>query len=126
MLCSKCGHPDYENLWQYPQKSVVKSLVLSLEEFGGAGGKYLDHILVVEELSRVSAAIGMSYGAHSNLCINQLVRNGTPEQKEKYLPKVLLVCSQFQQYSQYFLRNMMNHYKYIAMVNYYVLYVLLF
>jgi isovaleryl-CoA dehydrogenase len=43
---------------------------------------------VMEEISRVSAAIGLSYGAHSNLCVNQIVRNGSEEQKEKYLPKV--------------------------------------
>lgn len=49
---------------------------------------YLDHCLVMEEMSRASAAIALSYGAHSNLCVNQIVRNGTEAQKEKYLPKV--------------------------------------
>lgn len=49
---------------------------------------YLDHVLVMEEISRASAAVGLSYGAHSNLCINQMVRNGNEAQKEKYLPKV--------------------------------------
>lgn len=49
---------------------------------------YLDHVLVVEEISRASAAVGLSYAAHSNLCVNQLVRNGNEAQKEKYLPKV--------------------------------------
>lgn len=49
---------------------------------------YLDHVLVMEEISRASAAVGLSYGAHSNLCINQLVRNGNEAQKNKYLPKV--------------------------------------
>ena len=47
-----------------------------------------EHCIVMEEMSRVSAAIALSYGAHSNLCVNQLVRHATPEQKEKYLPKV--------------------------------------
>nr|XP_033807587.1 isovaleryl-CoA dehydrogenase, mitochondrial [Geotrypetes seraphini] len=58
-------------------------------EYGGSGMGYLDHILVVEELSRASAAVGLSYGAHSNLCINQIVRNGNETQKKKYLPKLI-------------------------------------
>ena len=49
---------------------------------------YLDHFLVMEEMSRASASIALSYGAHSNLCVNQIVRNGSERQKEKYLPKV--------------------------------------
>ena len=49
---------------------------------------YLAHCIVMEELSRASASIGLSYGAHSNLCINQLVRNGNEAQKQKYLPKL--------------------------------------
>lgn len=48
----------------------------------------MDHCIVVEEMSRFSAAIALSYGAHSNLCVNQIARNGTEAQKEKYLPKV--------------------------------------
>ncbi|XP_058018087.1 isovaleryl-CoA dehydrogenase, mitochondrial isoform X3 [Ahaetulla prasina] len=58
-------------------------------EYGGSGMGYLDHVLIVEEISRVSAAVALSYGAHSNLCINQLVRNGNEAQKEKYLPKLI-------------------------------------
>ncbi|KAK1158729.1 hypothetical protein AOXY_G22465 [Acipenser oxyrinchus oxyrinchus] len=58
-------------------------------EFGGSSMGYLDHVIVMEEISRVSAAVGLSYGAHSNLCVNQLVRNGSQAQKEKYLPKLL-------------------------------------
>ncbi|XP_053979512.1 isovaleryl-CoA dehydrogenase, mitochondrial [Hylaeus volcanicus] len=57
-------------------------------EYGGTGGTYLDHIIIMEELSRASAAIGLSYGAHSNLCLNQIHKNGTEEQKNKYLPKL--------------------------------------
>ncbi|XP_011873018.1 PREDICTED: isovaleryl-CoA dehydrogenase, mitochondrial isoform X2 [Vollenhovia emeryi] len=57
-------------------------------EYGGTGGTYLDNIVIMEEISRASAAIGLSYGAHSNLCVNQLHRNGTEEQKRKYLPKL--------------------------------------
>ncbi len=59
------------------------------EEYGGAGLGYLAHTVVVEEISRASAAIGMSYGAHSNLCVNQLRKNGNDAQKRKYLPKLL-------------------------------------
>ncbi|NXK75854.1 IVD protein, partial [Amazona guildingii] len=58
-------------------------------EYGGSALGYLDHVLVMEEISRASAAVGLSYGAHSNLCINQLVRNGNEAQKEKYLPKLI-------------------------------------
>ncbi|XP_043839562.1 isovaleryl-CoA dehydrogenase, mitochondrial isoform X1 [Dromiciops gliroides] len=58
-------------------------------EYGGAGLGYLDHVLVMEEISRASASVGLSYGAHSNLCVNQLVRNGNEAQKEKYLPKLI-------------------------------------
>ena len=59
------------------------------EEFGGAGLGYLAHCVAMEEISRGSGAIGLSYGAHSNLCVNQLRRNGTAEQKRKYLPKLV-------------------------------------
>lgn len=59
------------------------------EEYGGAGLGYLEHCLAVEEISRASAAVGLSYGAHSNLCVNQLRRNGTDAQKRKYLPKLI-------------------------------------
>ena len=59
------------------------------EEFGGSGLGYLEHCIAMEEISRASAAVGLSYGAHSNLCVNQLRRNGTPEQKRKYLPKLV-------------------------------------
>ncbi|KAM3961617.1 isovaleryl coenzyme A dehydrogenase [Aphomia sociella] len=57
-------------------------------DYGGTGGKYTDHCVVMEELSRASGGIALSYGAHSNLCVNQINRNGTPEQKSKYLPKL--------------------------------------
>jgi isovaleryl-CoA dehydrogenase len=59
------------------------------EEWGGAGLGYLEHCIVMEEISRASASVGLSYGAHSNLCINQLRRNGTDEQKRRYLPKLI-------------------------------------
>jgi len=59
------------------------------EEFGGLGLGYLEHVVAMEEVSRASASIGLSYGAHSNLCVNQIRRWGTPEQKQKYLPKLI-------------------------------------
>jgi isovaleryl-CoA dehydrogenase len=59
------------------------------EEYGGAGLGYLEHVLAVEEISRASASVGLSYGAHSNLCVNQLRRNGSDPQKRKYLPKLI-------------------------------------
>ena len=59
------------------------------EEYGGAGLGYLEHVVAVEEVSRASASVGLSYGAHSNLCINQISRNGTEEQKRRYLPKLI-------------------------------------
>ncbi len=59
------------------------------EEFGGLGLGYLEHVVAVEEVSRASASIGLSYGAHSNLCVNQIRRWGNPEQKAKYLPKLV-------------------------------------
>jgi isovaleryl-CoA dehydrogenase len=59
------------------------------EEFGGSGLGYLEHVVAMEEVSRGSASIGLSYGAHSNLCVNQIRRNATPEQKRRYLPKLI-------------------------------------
>jgi isovaleryl-CoA dehydrogenase len=59
------------------------------EEYGGAGMSYLDHTIAMEELSRASAAVALAYGAHSNLCVNQIFRNGTEAQKRKYLPKII-------------------------------------
>lgn len=59
------------------------------EEYGGAGMGYLAHMVAMEEISRASASVGLSYGAHSNLCVNQIRRNGSPAQREKYLPKLI-------------------------------------
>jgi len=59
------------------------------EQYGGSALGYLDHVIAMEELSRASGAIALSYGAHSNLCVNQIVRNGNDAQKEKYLPKLI-------------------------------------
>ena len=59
------------------------------EKFGGAGMDYLSHCIAMEELSRCSASVGLSYGAHSNLCVNQINRHGTAEQKRRFLPKLI-------------------------------------
>ncbi len=58
------------------------------EEFGGSGLGYIEHVIAMEEISRASASVALSYGAHSNLCVNQINRNGNQAQKEKYLPKL--------------------------------------
>jgi len=59
------------------------------EEYGGSGLGYLEHCVALEEISRASASVGLSYGAHSNLCVNQIRRNGSEVQKRKYLPKLI-------------------------------------
>jgi isovaleryl-CoA dehydrogenase len=59
------------------------------EEYGGTAMGYLAHVIAMEEISRASASVGLSYGAHSNLCVNQIRRNGTEQQKRKYLPKLI-------------------------------------
>ena len=59
------------------------------EAYGGANMGYLAHMIAMEEISRASASVGLSYGAHSNLCVNQIKRNGTEAQKQKYLPKLI-------------------------------------
>ncbi len=75
-------------LW--PQLGALGLLGITVEEeWGGAGLGYLEHCVAMEEVSRASAAVGLSYGAHSNLCVNQLRRNGTDDQKRRYLPKLI-------------------------------------
>ena len=59
------------------------------EEYGGTAMGYLAHIVAMEEISRASASVGLSYGAHSNLCVNQIRRNGSAAQKRRYLPKLV-------------------------------------
>ncbi len=63
--------------------------ITASDAYGGLGLGYLAHCVAVEELSRASASVGLSYAAHSNLCVNQISRNGTPEQKQRYLPKLI-------------------------------------
>ena len=75
-------------LW--PQLGALGLLGITVEEeWGGAGVGYLAQCVAMEEISRASAAVGLSYGAHSNLCVNQIRRNGNAEQKKRYLPKLI-------------------------------------
>ncbi|MFM2271461.1 MAG: hypothetical protein RL702_526 [Pseudomonadota bacterium] len=75
-------------LWQ-PMGALGLHGITVEEEWGGLGLGYLDHVIAVEEVSRASGAVGLSYGAHSNLCVNQIRRWGNEEQKAKYLPKLI-------------------------------------
>jgi len=75
-------------LWKQLGDMGLLGITVS-EEYGGAGLGYLAHVVAMEEISRASASVGLSYGAHSNLCVNQINRNGTDAQKAKYLPKLV-------------------------------------
>jgi isovaleryl-CoA dehydrogenase len=76
------------DLW--PQMGELGLLGITVEEeYGGTGLGYLEHCVALEEISRGSASVGLSYGAHSNLCVNQIRRNGNEEQKRRYLPKLI-------------------------------------
>jgi isovaleryl-CoA dehydrogenase len=76
------------DLWRKMGDLGVLGLTAA-EEYGGAGMGYLEHIVAMEEISRASASVGLSFGAHSNLCVNQISRNGNTEQKRRYLPKLI-------------------------------------
>ena len=92
-LAPRAGDIDETNqfprdLW--PELGELGVLgVTADEEFGGAGLGYLAHCVVMEEVSRGSGSVGLSYGAHSNLCVNQINLNGSKEQKQRYLPKLI-------------------------------------
>jgi isovaleryl-CoA dehydrogenase len=92
-IAPRAAEIDRSNL--FPRELWPKLGALGLhgvtapEEYGGLGLGYLEHCVAVEEVSRASAAIGLSYGAHSNLCINQICRNGNADQKARYLPKLI-------------------------------------
>ena len=76
------------DLWTKMGALGVLGITVS-EEYGGAGMGYLAHMVAMEEISRASASVGLSYGAHSNLCVNQIKRNGNDAQRSKYLPKLI-------------------------------------
>ena len=76
------------DLWQKMGALGVLGITVG-EEYGGANMGYLAHMIAMEEISRASASVGLSYGAHSNLCVNQIKRNGTDAQRAKYLPKLI-------------------------------------
>jgi isovaleryl-CoA dehydrogenase len=76
------------DLWPQLGELGVHGITVE-EEWGGSGLGYLEHCVAMEEISRASASVGLSYGAHSNLCVNQLRRNGNAEQKRRYLPKLI-------------------------------------
>eukprot|EP00795_Rhopilema_esculentum_P012855 gene12855-3601_t len=82
------GWPKMREFWKKLGDLGVHGVTVP-ESDGGLGLGYFEHVIINEELSRASGAIGLSYGAHSNLCINQITRHGSDEQKAKYLPKLL-------------------------------------
>lgn len=76
------------DLWRKLGDLGLHGITVS-EEYGGSGMTYLEHVVAIEEMSRASAAVALAYGAHSNLCINQIYRNASEEQKRRYLPKLI-------------------------------------
>ena len=88
-LAAKIDHQNHFPAELWPKLGQLGLLGVTVaEEYGGSGLGYLEHVVAMEEISRASASVGLSYGAHSNLCVNQIHLNGTPEQKQRYLPKL--------------------------------------
>jgi isovaleryl-CoA dehydrogenase len=89
-LAAEIDRTDRFPIELWPQMGALGLHGITVEEeYGGAGMGYLAHCVAMEELSRASASVGLSYGAHSNLCVNQIRRNGSEAQKRKYLPKLI-------------------------------------
>ncbi|MCF8472512.1 MAG: acyl-CoA dehydrogenase family protein, partial [Sphingomonadaceae bacterium] len=90
-LAAKIDADDWfprDELWRAMGELGLHGITVDAAD-GGLGLGYLEHVVAVEEVSRASASIGLSYGAHSNLCVNQIARWANPEQKAKYLPKLI-------------------------------------
>jgi isovaleryl-CoA dehydrogenase len=93
LIAPRAAEIDASNIFPrdlWPELGALGLLGITVEtEYGGSGLGYLEHVIAMEEISRASASVGLSYGAHSNLCVNQLRRWGTAEQKRRHLPKLL-------------------------------------